>query len=171
MQLSMRFRKNYEHVTGKAAQPEGCLFEPPGRKPSSKEHLLFYRDTHVLVLLNRFPYANGHLLIAPTRHVAQITELQPDENLALMAMLQHCCRILTTHLHPQGFNIGLNLGQIAGAGIDDHLHFHVVPRWEGDHNYITITADIRTIPQHIDHTFDQLLPDFQALISPRGTNE
>lgn len=160
-----------EHVTGRAPQVDGCLFEPPGKEPFSKEHLLLYRDPCVLVLLNRYPYANGHLLVAPVLHVAEFTALQSKENLGLMTMLQHCCRILETHLHPHGFNIGLNLGRVAGAGIDDHLHFHVVPRWEGDHNYMTVTAEIRTIPQHIDHTFDQLLPDFQALLHPGETHE
>jgi len=160
-----------EHVTGKAVEPEGCLFEPPGHGQYSKEHLLLYRDTHVLVMLNRFPYANGHLLVAPIRHVADITALQSEENVALMTMLQRCCRILNTHLHPHGFNIGLNLGRVAGAGIDDHLHFHVVPRWDGDHNYMTVTAEIRTIPQHIEHTFDLLLPDFQTLTHHGENNE
>jgi len=160
-----------EHVTGRAPQPAGCLFEPPGKEPFSRERLLLYRDPCVLVLLNRYPYANGHLLVAPARHTAEITALQSEENLGLMTMLQHCCRILETHLHPHGFNIGLNLGRVAGAGIEDHLHFHVVPRWEGDHNYMTVTAEIRTIPQHLDHTFDQLLPDFQALLHPGETNE
>lgn len=155
-----------EHVTGHAKQAEGCLFEPPGTSSSSKESLLLYRDQTVLVMLNSFPYANGHLLVAPVRHVAEITALRENENVALMSMLQHCCRILQDNFAPHGFNIGLNMGKVAGAGIDDHLHFHVVPRWEGDHNYMTVTADIRTIPQHIEHTFDQLLPAFETLLPP-----
>lgn len=152
-----------EHVTGTGDQPEGCLFDPPGNTPFSKEYLLLYRDETVLVLLNRFPYANGHLLLAPLRHVGDITALNEDENLALMTMLQYCTRILQDTFAPHGFNIGLNIGKVAGAGIDDHLHFHIVPRWEGDHNYMTVTAEIRAIPQHIEHTFDQLLPAFKVL--------
>lgn len=159
-----------EHVTGKANKPEGCLFEPPASEPSSKEHLLLYRDELILVLLNRFPYANGHLLVAPVRHLSELTALNNNENLALMNMLQHCCEILQNHLSPDGFNIGLNIGKVAGAGIDDHLHFHIVPRWDGDHNFMTVTADIRTIPQHIDHTFDLLLPNFQTLHNPGDIN-
>jgi ATP adenylyltransferase len=155
-----------EHVTGRAEQPEGCLFEPPGESVSSLEYLLLHRDRLVVVLLNRFPYANGHLLVAPRRHVADITDLSPDENQALMTMLQHCCTILRRHLRPDGCNIGLNLGEVAGAGIADHLHFHVVPRWQGDHNFMTVTADIRTIPEHIEHTFARLEPDFRRLPSP-----
>jgi ATP adenylyltransferase len=152
-----------EHVLGRAPKLHGCLFEPPGDASSLKEYLLLFRDELSVVLLNRFPYANGHLLLAPRRHTSDICELTPDENQAMMVMLQHCVTILRRHMTPDGCNIGLNLGQAAGAGIDDHLHFHVVPRWQGDHNFISITADIRTIPEHIDHTFDRLLPDFQAL--------
>ena len=152
-----------EHVTGTADRTDGCLFEPPGDKPYSRKHLLLYRDQVSVVLLNRFPYANGHLLVAPKRHVRDLTDLHAEENLALMALLQNCCRILRSHLRPDGINIGLNLGKTAGAGIEDHLHFHAVPRWEGDHNFMTVTADIRTIPQHIEHTFDMLVDDFQSL--------
>jgi len=152
-----------EHVLGQAQRPPGCLFEPPGEQFQDKSALLLYRDHHLLVLLNRFPYANGHLLVAPKRHLADITELDADENQALMAMLATCTRILRQHLAPDGFNIGLNLGATAGAGIADHLHFHIVPRWDGDHNFMTVLADVRTIPQHIETTFDLLAPDFRQL--------
>lgn len=155
-----------EHVTGTAVKTEGCIFEPPGNKPYSREHLLLYRDHLSVVLLNRFPYANGHLLVAPLRHVSDLTELETNESAALMALLQNCCTILRNHLQPDGINIGLNLGKTAGAGIAGHLHFHAVPRWEGDHNFMTVTADIRTIPQHIEHTFDMLVNDFQNLPDP-----
>jgi len=153
-----------EHVLGRAEKPCGCLFEPPGNTTSDPKYLLLYRDQLTVVLLNRFPYANGHLLVAPRRHAADITELTAEENLALMTMLQQSCSILRTHLRPDGLNIGLNLGEVAGAGIADHLHFHVVPRWQGDHNFMTVTADIKTIPEHINHSFTLLEPDFQQLL-------
>jgi ATP adenylyltransferase len=159
-----------EHVNSTAPRPPGCLFEPPGTASASAEHLLLYRDRTVVVLLNRFPYANGHLLVAPVRHVGELTELTPEENQALMAMLQYAWRILRTHLRPDGCNIGLNLGSEAGAGIGDHLHFHVVPRWAGDHNFMTVLAEVRTIPQHLAETFNQLLPDFQRLLSTGGSH-
>lgn len=152
-----------EHVLGRAEQIEGCLFEPPGEERQNRDHLLLFRDQMVVVLLNRFPYANGHLLVAPKRHLADITELTGEERASLFAMLTHATTILRRHLAPDGFNIGLNLGQVAGAGIADHLHFHIVPRWRDDHNFMTVCAEIRTIPQHIKHTFDQLAPDFAAL--------
>ena len=153
-----------EHVLGRTPAVEGCLFEPPGDTPFDREHMLLFRDELCVVLLNRFPYTNGHLLVGPRRHAADLTDLTPEENFALMVLLGQCCTALRRRLHPDGINMGLNLGECAGAGIADHLHFHIVPRWENDHNFITVCADIRAIPQHIDNTFDQLLPAFQELL-------
>ena len=149
-----------EHVLGNAPKPEGCLFEPAGKANFSKEDLLLYRDSSSVVLLNRFPYSNGHLLVAPVRHLCCITELTTTENCAVMEMVKQATAIVKKHLKPDGFNIGCNIGSTAGAGIADHLHYHIVPRWEGDHNFISVIADIRTIPEHIEATFDRLLPDF-----------
>lgn len=153
-----------EHVLGTAPKTNQCIFEPGGNCRADKGLLLLYRDDCSLVLLNRFPYANGHLLVAPARHVSCITELSMGENSALMETVKKSTSILKKHLSPDGFNIGCNLGAIAGAGIADHLHYHIVPRWAGDHNFITVISEIRTIPEHIDHTYDKLLPDFQALL-------
>ncbi len=150
-----------EHVLGTAPKIKGCLFEPPGTTDHDKDHLLLYRDSWTVILLNRFPYANGHLLVAPRRHLADLTDMNDEEQGHLMTMLSTSCTILRSLLQPHGLNIGLNLGQVAGAGIADHLHFHIVPRWDGDHNFMTVCADIRTIPQHIEQTFDMLLPAFQ----------
>lgn len=152
-----------EHVLGTTPKVEGCLFEPAGKGRSKKNELLLFRNQDVVVLLNRFPYTNGHLLVAPARHLRCITELSTAENLALMAMIKEATTILKKHLNPDGFNIGCNIGSEAGAGIADHLHFHIVPRWHGDHNFISVLADVRTIPEHIDTTFDKLLPDFSEL--------
>lgn len=150
-----------EHVDGSAGRADACIFEPPGEAASDKEHLLLLRNPLLVVLLNRFPYANGHLLVAPRRHVAEITDLSSEEQAALMAMLGFSSEVLRRRFHAEGINIGLNLGRCAGAGISDHLHFQVVPRWPGDHNFMTVLADIRTIPQHIERSFELLLPDFQ----------
>ncbi len=152
-----------EHVRGNTTKPEGCLFEPDGDYIFSKKVLLLYRDHHTIVMLNRFPYTNGHLLIAPVRHINCITELTIAENSALMEMVKKATAILKSQLQPDGFNIGCNIGATAGAGIADHLHFHIVPRWDGDHNFISVIAEIRTIPEHISVTFDKLLPDFLDL--------
>lgn len=142
---------------------DDCIFEAGKGKKYEKKSLLLFRDTLVVVLLNRFPYANGHLLIAPVRHVGDISDLLPEESSALFDMLRKSVVILRKHKNPDGFNVGLNLGTVAGAGHPNHLHFHVVPRWEGDHNFMTILAEVRTIPEHIENTFALLLPDFQKL--------
>jgi ATP adenylyltransferase len=151
-----------EHVLGTAVKSTGCIFEPTGHSPADKAQLLLYRDDQVVVLLNRFPYSNGHILVAPIRHVACLTELSQQESTSVMIMIQKATTLLNKHLKPEGFNIGCNVGAIAGAGIADHLHFHIVPRWNGDHNFITVLADIRTIPEHIEATYDKLAPDFIA---------
>lgn len=151
-----------DHVLGKAKKAAHCIFEPPVQGCHSKADLLLFQDQESVVLLNRFPYANGHLLVAPRRHIGCITEMTPDENSRVMEIIQVSSRILQHHLQPDGLNIGCNLGATAGAGIADHLHFHIVPRWEGDHNFITVLSEVRTIPEHIEATFDKLLPDFIA---------
>lgn len=153
------------YIRGEEKREPGCIFEIGEGKKYDRDKLLLYRDSLLVVFLNRFPYANGHLLLAPARHLGDISDLSADENQALMAMLQQSTGILRRRLQPHGFNVGLNLGEVAGAGLADHLHFHVVPRWAGDHNYMTVVGEVRTIPEHIDRTFDLLLADFQNLPS------
>ena len=153
-----------EHVEGKATKVSGCLFEPPGTSSFDKELLMLYRDTENIVLLNRFPYTNGHLLVAPIRHIACITELTIPEQSSLMCIVSAATQIIRDHLQPDGLNVGCNLGSVAGAGIADHLHFHIVPRWEGDHNFMTVLADVRSIPEHLLTTYDKLILHFQELL-------
>lgn len=153
-----------QYILSPQHKAKGCIFDAADGKPFSKKDLLLFRNREVVVLLNRFPYANGHLLVAPARHAADLQDLSAAENLALMTMLQQSVCILKRHLRPDGFNIGLNLGKVAGAGLADHLHWHIVPRWDGDHNFIAVLGEVRTIPEHIETTFDKLRPDFQELL-------
>lgn len=157
-QLWTPWRMSY--ILGNEGKDHDCIFDFNDTVSASKEALLLHRGPLVEALLNRYPYANGHLLIAPNRHVGDLTDLNVAEHTALMTLITKSCEILRRHLRPHGFNIGLNLGKTAGAGIAEHLHFHIVPRWEDDHNFMTVIADIRTIPQHIDLTYDQLSADF-----------
>ena len=159
------------YIEEKIPAGDVCIFEAGAGKEHEKESLLLYRDALTVVFLNRFPYANGHLLIAPGRHVSDITDLRERENKALFDMIRESVAILRKHKTPDGFNIGLNLGTVAGAGHPEHLHFHVVPRWEGDHNFMTVLADVRTIPEHIENTFDQLLPDFQKILKSKDNKK
>jgi len=151
-----------DYIEGKAGKEGGCIFCAGAGLPHSKKHLILHRDLRAVVLMNRFPYANGHLLVAPARHAADLGELSEEEHNGVMRMVQKSVIILRTVLTPHGFNIGLNLGEVAGAGIAAHLHWHIVPRWDGDHNFMTVLAEVRSIPEHIDNTFDRLLPEFIA---------
>jgi ATP adenylyltransferase len=107
-------------------------------------------------MMNRYPYCNGHLLVSPNRHVGEIHELEPEEMLELFENVRICCDVMSKAFSPQGFNIGMNLGKAAGAGVDDHLHIHVVPRWTGDTNFMTVIADVRVMPENLTATYDRL---------------
>ena len=113
-------------------------------------------------MLNRFPYSNGHLMVSPHRHVSNLDDLGDDELLDLMKNVRLCANILTEIAAPQGLNIGVNLGKAAGAGVDDHLHIHIVPRWTGDTNFMTVVSDLRVMPENLLDTYDTLLPAFAA---------
>jgi ATP adenylyltransferase len=115
---------------------------------------------HARVMLNKYPYNNGHLLIAPHRHTAQLAELPPDVFHDLMALLQKTVAVVNRVLQPQGVNIGMNLGVCAGAGVADHLHWHVVPRWIGDTNFMPVVGAIHVMPQHLMESYDRLRPYF-----------
>jgi ATP adenylyltransferase len=142
---------------------DGCIFcDKPRQQRDAENHLLWRGDT-AFVMLNRYPYNNGHLMIIPQAHVASLTQLTPAQRAELFELTAMGESILQRVLQPQGFNIGLNLGAAAGAGIAEHLHIHVVPRWAGDTNYMTVVGDIRVIPQHLDETYQLLVTHFQAL--------
>jgi ATP adenylyltransferase len=109
-----------------------------------------------LVMLNRYPYNNGHLLVAPRRHAAQLADLTTDEHLACMSWLARLTEVFSARIHPDGFNIGLNLGRVAGAGLPGHLHWHLVPRWAGDTNFMSALAGTRVIPQSLEAMWELL---------------
>ncbi|SPF31424.1 Histidine triad (HIT) protein [Syntrophobacter sp. SbD1] len=147
-----------EYILGK--KPHGCIFCREYHGQSDEQRLILYRDDLVMVMMNRFPYNNGHLLVCPWRHVSSLDELTADDEKGLMALVKRSTRILKKVMHPDGFNIGLNLGREAGAGYEEHLHFHIVPRWRGDTNFMIALADVRSIPEHIKQSYSKLLPHF-----------
>jgi ATP adenylyltransferase len=114
------------------------------------------RARHTLVVLNRYPYNNGHLMVAPRRHVGEFAELADDEHLEAMEWLARLMRVFDERLRPDGYNIGLNLGRVAGAGLPGHLHWHLVPRWSGDSNFMSVTAGTRVIPQSLEALWELL---------------
>ncbi len=117
-------------------------------------------------MLNLYPYNNGHLLIAPRRHVAALELLSPAESAAISGLLARSVQILKNSLNPDGFNLGANLGRVAGAGIADHLHWHIVPRWNGDTNFMPVMSSVRVVSEHLEASFARLAPDFRKLQSP-----
>jgi ATP adenylyltransferase len=142
----------------------GCIFcdKPRAATPEARsEHLVLRTTEHASVLMNLFPYANGHLMVAPRAHTAEYARLDAVTSQALQSELQRSVRVLTRAFSPAGFNIGMNLGRAAGAGITEHLHWHVVPRWVGDTNFMPALADTRVMPEHIANTYSRLLPLFE----------
>ena len=148
-----------EYVAGK--KDPGCIFCPPEAPLPDEERLILYRDDKVLVIMNKFPYNVGHLLISPRRHVAGLENLTENELLSIMRMCQEAIKILKEVLKPQGFNVGFNLGKVAGAGYPDHIHLQIVPRWEGDINFLAVLDDVRVISTHLIKLYRDLFPYFQ----------
>ena len=124
--------------------------------------LVVWRGDTCVVMLNRFPYANGHIMVVPTRHVADLTDLTSAESQECQALISKMVLVLRQTMSPEGFNVGLNLGAAAGAGIASHLHWHVVPRWSGDTNFMPVLADIAVMPQHLAATHKLLRDGFLA---------
>lgn len=127
-----------------------------------RANLVVERSALAGVVMNRYPYNNGHLLIAPARHVAEIGDLGPEERSAILDLLARSVAVLRRLLSADGFNIGLNLGRVAGAGLESHLHWHVVPRWNGDSNFMPVIADAKVIPQALDDLWPRLRDAFCA---------
>lgn len=140
-----------------------CPFCIPQNKQEDAERLILYRGKFAFVLMNKFPYNNGHLLVTPYRHVMELTDLNSDESHEVMDLLQKSSTALSRHCSPEGVNIGANVGSAAGAGIGGHLHFHVVPRWNGDSSFIAVLDEVRVVPQHVQTTYQELLTIFKKL--------
>lgn len=142
-------------------KPDSCIFCLEDKQDKDRENLVLHRSSHSLVMLNRYPYCNGHILVAPFRHVSALNQLDSGEMLDLISTVSKCVTIISDKFVPQGLNVGLNLGKAAGAGVDDHIHVHIVPRWVGDTNFMTVIADVRVMPENLAATYDRLLQGFQ----------
>jgi ATP adenylyltransferase len=143
-----------EYVQSADEQP-GCVF-CLARDGDDEERLVVRRGARVLVVLNKFPYASGHLMVAPARHVGELGELDDEEALELHRLATQALAALGRAFSPDGYNLGWNLGRVAGAGIVDHVHLHVVPRWTGDTNFMPVLADVKVLPEHLTATRTKL---------------
>lgn len=137
-------------------KPEGCILCQGPKAKDDKSSLILYRGEKNFVILNKFPYNPGHLMISPYRHVPDLEDLTDDELLEHFDLVRRGTRALRRAFEPAAFNIGLNIGKPAGAGIGDHIHTHVVPRWEGDTNFMPVVADTRVLPEALASTYDKL---------------
>jgi ATP adenylyltransferase len=151
-------------------QSSGCVFCIKPRERRDASNLVLHRGRHGFVIMNRFPYNSGHLMVAPYGHVKALELLQPDVILDLLSLTRLSLSALRAEIRPEGFNIGINVGRVSGAGIEDHLHLHIVPRWNGDTNFMPLFAETRVIPEHLQATYRKLRERFRRLsdhVKPR----
>lgn len=135
---------------------DGCVFCVKSQEQDDERNYVLWRDAHCFALLNIYPYNNGHLMIAPYAHLPTILELDPPTLTEMMTLAQRCVQAMQTALGAQGFNLGVNQGSVAGAGITDHVHLHVVPRWNGDTNFMPVLADVKVMPDYLESTYQRI---------------
>ena len=149
-----------EYIQQARGDTEGCLFCEALESEDDAFAMILHRSDHGFVLMNAYPYNPGHLMIAPARHAGDPQHLSRQELADLGELLQRSLKALTDEMHPDGFNVGMNIGRIAGAGVPDHLHWHVVPRWNGDTNFMTVTGEMRVLPESLESTYRKLKSRF-----------
>jgi ATP adenylyltransferase len=137
-----------------------CIFCAKPEQNDDEANLIVHRGERCFVILNLFPYTNGHLMVAPYEHVGSLPEVEPETVAEMMALAQQGIRVLGDVYGPQGFNVGCNQGRVAGAGVEHHIHMHVVPRWGGDTNFMPVLADTRVMPQSLEDSFAALKGKF-----------
>lgn len=154
--LHAYWRMDYVTAPKKEGAPRSNPFRDLADSDNDREALIVYRGTHNFLILNRYPYNPGHLMVIPYREVPALKDLTPEERAEIMELIVLAQDILNQAMQPDGFNIGFNFGKIAGAGIPQHLHGHIVPRWNGDSNFLPVIGETRTLPQALDQTWQRL---------------
>lgn len=146
----------YRYIKAARAGEAECIFVDLPAQTDDRKNLILHRGERAFVMLNAYPYTNGHLMVAPYRHTVDFDELSDQEHLEIQRLLAAAIGWLRQAYQPDGFNIGLNLGRVAGAGIEDHLHWHIVPRWAGDTNFMPVIGEVRVLPQSLEESYDLL---------------
>jgi Diadenosine tetraphosphate (Ap4A) hydrolase and other HIT family hydrolases len=146
----------YQYIKSASKKAERCFLCEAAKDPEKPENLVVYKDEIIIILLNKYPYNNGHLMVAPIRHVKNLEDLSKDESYKIWEGIVISKKILDESYNPHGYNIGINLGKAAGAGLEDHLHIHIVPRWVGDTNYMTTIASTKVMPQLLEESWKEL---------------
>lgn len=144
-------------------KPKECIFCTKPLEDRDRENLILYRGRLSFVIMNKYPYNNGHLMVVPYFHTPSFDGLSIEQLTSIIELTKASVDCLKRAFRPEGFNIGINIGVAAGAGIEEHLHVHIVPRWGGDSNFMAVTADIRVIPEHLLETYDKLYVHFKDL--------
>lgn len=145
-----------EYINAYAEAVTGCIFCQYPKELHDEENLIVYRGTYSFVILNKYPYSSGHLMIVPYRHTSDYSSLDDAEKLEVFALSQKAVTVLKAEMNADGFNLGMNIGKVAGAGIDTHLHLHIVPRWGGDTNFMSVTAETKVLPEALAETRGRL---------------
>ncbi|MFH0921203.1 MAG: HIT domain-containing protein [Fibrobacterota bacterium] len=151
-----------------APKEEGCIFCNRFQSDKDRDNLILLRGQSVFIIMNRFPYNNGHLLVVPNRHEADITGLSVEEHREIWDTVLLCRKALETAFHPHGYNIGMNLGRSAGAGIDTHCHAHIVPRWNGDTNFMSVFGQVKVISEELGRTYAKLKQVLEHVIPAKA---
>ena len=155
-----------KYIKAIGGKTEGCIFCVKPKESDDRKNLIVMRGEHGFVILNAFPYSNGHLLIVPYMHTAELDDVSGPVSAELWRLTVLCKNVLKKTYKPDGFNVGMNLGRAAGAGIEQHLHIHIVPRWNGDTNFMPLMSETRIMSESLEDTYEGLLPYFKdSLIS------
>jgi ATP adenylyltransferase len=149
---------------------KGCIFCNRLAQSDDRRNLILARGSRSFVIMNKFPYNNGHLMVAPVRHTGDFGSLAADEIVEIFRFVQIFIDVFRATMNPHGFNIGINLGKTAGAGVEDHVHVHVVPRWDGDTNFMPVIGEVKVISEHIQSTYDKLLDAYRTAPLREGSS-
>lgn len=169
-----------KYVTSTHKQIEGCIFcnKIATETKQDRENFVVYRGRSTVVMMNLYPYNTGHLMVIPQAHVSTLVEVDAEAQFEMMALTTYFTELLSQLMHPDGFNIGLNIGRAAGAGIDDHLHLHLVPRWSGDSNFMPVIGETRVLPEELGDTYAKIVagierqpPEIPALFNPKTDSQ
>jgi ATP adenylyltransferase len=152
----------YDYLASGGTRPASCVFCISEDRSHDAERLIVFRGIHNFIILNLFPYTSGHTMVAPYEHLDSLILAKPDQLSEMMQLAQRTIGVLQKLYRPEGFNIGMNLGTAAGAGIREHFHLHVVPRWAGDANFMTITGETRVLPEELSTTYRRMKAEISA---------
>jgi ATP adenylyltransferase len=154
-----------------AGKPGGCIFCDKPQEDRDRENGIIHRGEYNFIILNAYPYNNGHLMVVPYLHTHELADLPPATHQEMLHLAALAIEALRKVMCPDGFNLGVNLGRVAGAGIAEHLHLHVVPRWDGDTNFMLVVSNTRVLPEALDTTWGKLTAAFQAVLAGEKARE